>query len=182
MLSKYKAIFLDRDGTINEDVGDFCSLEKLKFIDKSIEALKVLQKYFLLFIITNQSGIEKGVFKEEEFLAFNKKYLEILNLNDIEIKEVFYCPHTKENNCFCRKPSTYFIDLIKNKYEIDLKESFTIGDHPHDIEMGKKANTKTIYLLTGHGEKHLKELKVKPNYIAKNLYDATMWILKNEKI
>ncbi|MEN3013535.1 MAG: HAD family hydrolase [Endomicrobiia bacterium] len=179
MRCKSKAIFLDRDGTINEDVGDFCSVEKLKFIEGSLEALKLLQKEFLLFIITNQTGIDKGIFTEEEFLEFNKTYLDILYTNGIEIKQVLYCPHKKEKNCVCRKPSTYFINLLKDKYDLDLSKSFSIGDHPHDVEMGFAAGTKTIYLLTGHGQKHLEELVKKPDFVAKNLYEASLWILNN---
>lgn len=174
-----KAVFLDRDGTINEDVGDFCTKEKLVFTPNAIEALKILQRNgFLLIIITNQTGINKGIFSEKEFLKFNKEYLEILKENGIEIKELFYCPHLKEENCICRKPSTYFIEKAKEKYNLDLLNSYTIGDHPHDIEMGKKANTKTVYLLSGHGKKHLNELNIQPDYIAENLYEATLWITK----
>jgi len=177
-----KAVFLDRDGTINEDVGDFCSLDKLFFIDRSIDALKILQEHsYLLIIITNQTGINKKIFSEEEFLNFNQQYLNILKSYGIDIKEVFYCPHLKEENCICRKPKTYFIDVAKEKYNIDLNNSYTIGDHPHDVEMGKNANTKTIYLLSGHGQKHLNELNTKPDYIAKNLYEAVVWIINNTK-
>jgi len=177
-----KAVFLDRDGTINEDVGDFCSLEKLLFINGSIDALKILQQNgFLLIIITNQTGINKKIFSEEEFLNFNQQYLKILSSYGVDIKEVYYCPHLKEENCICRKPKPYFIKVATEKYNIDLKNSYTIGDHPHDVEMGQYCETKTIYLLTGHGQKHLSELKTEPNYIAKNLYEAALWITKNIK-
>jgi len=177
-----KAVFLDRDGTINKDVGDFWSLDKLFFIDRSIDALKILQEHsYLLIIITNQTGINKKIFSEEEFLNFNQQYLNILKSYGIDIKEVFYCPHLKEENCICRKPKTYFIDVAKEKYNIDLNNSYTIGDHPHDVEMGKNANTKTIYLFSGHGQKHLNELNTKPDYIAKNLYEAVVWIINNTK-
>jgi len=94
-----KAVFLDRDGTINEDMGDFCSQEKLVFIPGSIEALKMLQKDFSLFIITNQSGVGKHVFSEEEFLQFNEYFDTFLKNQSITIKYIYYCPHTKEDNC-----------------------------------------------------------------------------------
>ncbi len=174
-----KAIFLDRDGTINEDVGDLCTIDKLFFTTNAIEALKILQQAgYILIIITNQTGINKGIFSREQFLKFNEEYLKILKNFGVEIKEVFYCPHLKEENCVCRKPSTYFIQKAKEKYKINLLESYVIGDHPHDIEMGNNAKTKTIYLLSGHGRKHLNELKIQPNYIAENLYEATLWITK----
>jgi D-glycero-D-manno-heptose 1,7-bisphosphate phosphatase len=176
------AIFLDRDGTINEDVGDLCDIKKLNFIPGAIDALKILQKYFLLFIITNQSGINKGIFTEKEFLEFNAFFLNCLEKENIKIQKVYFCPHTTEQNCECKKPKIFFITEIKKKYNVDLNNSYTIGDHPHDVEMGQNAGTKSIYLLTGHGTKHLGQLKSKPVFVAKNLYDATLWILKNEKI
>jgi len=170
------AIFLDRDGTINEDVGDLCTIEKLIFIPDALKALRILQKKFLLFIITNQAGISKEIFTESDFLEFSKKYVKILEKNGIKIMRVYYCPHAREENCLCRKPSPYFIRKAEKEFNLNLKNSYVIGDHPSDVEIGHNVNIKTVYLLTGHGQKHLQELKVKPNLIAKNIYDAALLI------
>lgn len=110
-----RAVFLDRDGTINEDVGDFCIPEKLAFIPRALEALKILQNEFLLFIITNQSGIGKNLFTEKEFLEFNVYFINCLKSAGVSIKQVYYCPHIKEENCICRKPNPYFIKEAKKK-------------------------------------------------------------------
>lgn len=172
-----RAIFLDRDGTINEDVGDFCSSDRLIFIPNAIEALRILQKKFLLFIITNQSGINKGVFTEKDFMQFNKYFIEFLKKENVEIKKVYYCPHTKGEKCICRKPNPYFLKEAENNYDIDLKNSYVIGDHPHDMEIAHKVKAGSIYVLTGHGKKHIKELPiVKPDLIANDLYEAAVWI------
>ena len=180
-----KAIFLDRDGTINEDVGDFCSQEKLIFIPGAIEALRILQERFLLFIITNQSGIGKKFFSEEEFTQFNKYFDALLKSEGVGIKHIYYCPHTKEENCLCRKPSAYFLKKAEKDYGIDLRNSFVLGDHPHDIEMAHKVRAGSIYLLTGHGRKHRQELSIKPDFIANDIYEAAIWIVgrqaKNKK-
>jgi histidinol-phosphate phosphatase family protein len=174
-----KAIFLDRDGTINEDIGDLYSIDKLRFIPKALESLRLFQKRFLLFIITNQAGIGKGNFTESDFLRFNREYLNILNSEGIKIEEVYYCPHKKEDNCVCRKPKTYFIEHAKEKYSLNLKESFIIGDHPSDVEMGIKLKMQSIFLLTGHGRKHLHEIKNKPDIlIMDNIYYAARLIIK----
>lgn len=176
-----RAIFLDRDGTINEDVGDFCTQERLILIFRAIEALKILQEKFLLFIITNQSGIGNNVFSEEEFLQFNKYFDTLLKNQGITIKQIYYCPHTKEENCICRKPNSYFLKKAEKDYDIDLKNSFVIGDHPHDVEMAHKVEASSVYLLTGHGKKHRQELSIKPDFIAPNLYEAANWITRKDK-
>jgi D-glycero-D-manno-heptose 1,7-bisphosphate phosphatase len=173
-----KAIFLDRDGTINEDIGDLYIPEKLIFISRAIEALKILQEGFQLFVITNQSGVGKGVFSGEEFARFNDYFVRALKEHGVDIKEVFCCPHTKEEKCVCRKPSPYFIEKAKKIYDIDISSSYCIGDHPHDIEMAKNAGAYSIFVLTGHGTKHKAELSSKPDYIANNLYEAAFWIKK----
>ncbi|RKY30218.1 MAG: hypothetical protein DRP74_07475, partial [Candidatus Omnitrophota bacterium] len=175
-----KAIFLDRDGTINEDVGDLYLPEKLIFIPRAIEALKILQKEFLLFIITNQSGVGKGVFKKEEYSRFNSYFINRLEEFGITIKEVFSCLHAKEERCICCKPNPHFIQQAKKKYGLDISNSYCIGDHPPDIKMAKIAGAHSIFLLTGHGDKHKNELIVQPDCIADNLYLAALWI-KNRK-
>lgn len=103
--------------------------------------------------------------------------------NGIEIIEIYCCPHGKEDECFCRKPNPLFIDKAKDKYSIDILNSYVIGDHPSDVELAIKANAKGIYLLAGHGRKHYHELndntihKIK---ICRNLKFATKTILKTE--
>src|SRR3989304_8766740 len=99
------AIFLDRDGTINEDIGDLYTPEKLVLIPRAIEALKLLQEKFLLFIITNQSGVGKGVFSSDQYMRFNDYFMNTLKKHGVVIKEVFCCPHIKEEKCVCRKPN-----------------------------------------------------------------------------
>jgi len=173
------AIFLDRDGTINEDVGDFCSLDKLVFIPRAFESLRMLQKDYLLFIITNQSGIGKGFFSEDDFLQFNAEFCAILKKEGISIKQIYYCPHTKETNCHCRKPSPYFLKQAEKNHDIDLKKSYVLGDHPHEVEMAHKVGAGSVYLLTGHGKKHRQELSKEPDFIANDIYEAAIWIRGN---
>lgn len=179
---KRKAIFLDRDGTINEDIGDLFKISDLTFIPGAIEAMKILQQRYLLFIITNQGGIGKGVFTEVDFLKFNQQFLNILKSEGINIQELYYCPHSPEEDCICRKPRNHFIEIAKQKYNLNLKESFIIGDHPSDIETGKYANMTGIFLLTGHGKKHLHEIKENNKcLIMDNLYSAAIYIMSKYK-
>ena len=173
-----RAIFLDRDGTINEDIGYLYNIKNIRFIPGAIKALRLLQTVFLLFIITNQDGIGKGIFSESDFLKFNEEYKNILKRKGIKIQETFYCPHTKDDNCICRKPKSYFIDMAKEKYDLNLTESYIIGDHPSDVETGIRAQMKSVFLQTGHGKKHMKEIKNKTVFlVSEDIYSAAISIL-----
>lgn len=174
-----QAIFLDRDGTINEDVGYLCSLENLKFIPRAFEALRLLQERYVLFIVTNQPGVGKGAFSEADLLEFNRKIGDILLNEGIRIRKTYYCPHLKEDDCMCRKPSVHFLKQAEKEFGMDLKKSFVIGDHPHDMEMAKNAGAGAVYLLTGHGRRHRPELGApsRPDLIAADIYEAARWVL-----
>ncbi|MFA6635794.1 MAG: HAD family hydrolase [Candidatus Omnitrophota bacterium] len=171
-----RAVFFDRDGTINEDVGYFCSMDQFHFIPKAVDALKLVQNDFELFIVTNQSGVARKIFFEADLILFNREIEDLLHENGITIKKTYYCPHLPDNRCFCRKPSPYFLKQAAKEYDIDLKRSFVVGDHPHDIEMAVSVGARSVYVLTGHGKKHRNELIEQPNYIAGNIFVAAQWI------
>lgn len=176
---KKRAIFLDRDGTLIEDKGYEYKIEKLKLLPGVIEGLKLLQKNYLFFIITNQSGIGKGFYSINDFHTFNDFLLKKLKEHDIIIEKTCFCPHI--DNCDCKKPKTKFIEDILSEFEIDLPKSWVIGDHPSDILMGKNSGCNTIFLLTGHGERHLEELKsqnISPTIVAGNFLSAAKMIMK----
>ena len=177
-----KFIILDRDGVLNEDPGYVHKIKDFKLFDGVIEALKSL-KDFKFIIITNQSGIGRGYYKEKDFHKFNNHLVNELKKQGIKIEKTYFCPHHPEENCDCRKPNIKFIEQAKKEFDIDLKKSFVIGDHPHDVGLGKNANAKTIYLLSGHGKKHFKELSAKPDFITTSLLEAARFInQKKEKI
>lgn len=179
-----KAIFLDRDGCLNEDIGYAHKVGDFKLLPGVAEGLKKLSKKFIFIIITNQSGIGRGIHTEEDMHNFNKKLITELKKSEIEIKKIYYCPHTPEQLCKCRKPSDKYIKDAKKEFNIDLKNSWAVGDHPHDVEMGIKANCKTVYLLTGHGKKHKDDLKaknIKPDFTAKDFLEGAEFILQNSQ-
>jgi D-glycero-D-manno-heptose 1,7-bisphosphate phosphatase len=171
-----RAIFLDRDGTINEDVGYFCTMDQFRFIPNAVEALRSLQDDFDLFIVTNQSGVARGIFSEKDLISFNKQVEDLLFAKGIRIKKTYYCPHLLEDGCHCHKPNPYFMKEAAKEYDIDLQGSFVIGDHPHDIEMAIAAGARSVYVLTGHGEKHRSELYVHPDLLCESIYEAARWI------
>jgi len=172
-----KAIFFDRDGTINEDVGPLFNPDQLHFIPGALEALRRLQDNFLLFIVTNQSAIGNKFFHLEDFEEFDDYFRGKLKENGITIAHTYCCPHAKEEDCLCYKPHTYFLKVAARDYDIAIDQSYVVGDHPHDVEMGYRAGAKTIYVLTGHGQKHQRELAIKPDFLAPDLPAAAEWIL-----
>jgi D-glycero-D-manno-heptose 1,7-bisphosphate phosphatase len=177
-----KAIFLDRDGTLNRECGYVHKVEDFELLPGVVEGIKKLSKDFIFFVVTNQSGIGRGLYAIEDMIKFNEKLINELKKANIEIKKIYYCPHLPKENCDCRKPKTKFINEAAKEFDIDIKQSWVMGDRPTDIELGKNAGSKTIYLLTGYGEKHLDDLgknNIKPNFIAKDFSQATEFILKN---
>jgi D-glycero-D-manno-heptose 1,7-bisphosphate phosphatase len=176
-MERHPAIFLDRDGTIIEDVGYIGNPENVLFYPESFEALSIMQKRFLLFIITNQSGISKGLTTENEVKQVNNYLLTILKDQDIEIRDIFCCPHKTEDNCTCKKPNPYFLKKAAEKYNLCLSQSYIIGDHPSDVYCGVNAGVQPIYLLSGHGRKHRDELDLDVK-ICENILEAANYINK----
>ncbi len=172
-------MFLDRDGTLIEDRGYVHRIDDLQLLPGVIEGLKRLREHFLFFIITDQSGIERGFYTIDDFYRFHGFFLEQLRCQGIEIEQTHFCPHI--GGCDCKKPSTKYIDEAIRLYEIEPINSWTIGDHPSDVVMGKNAGCNTVYLLTGHGRKHLRELEekdAKPTIIADSFLSAAEFILR----
>lgn len=174
-MKKKLAIFFDRDGTLIEDKGYLSSVQEVQFYKETVPALNLLKNNFLFFIITNQSGIGRGLTTEEEVEQVNNYLLSYLKSESLEIEEIFICPHISEDHCQCKKPSPYFIKLAAEKYNIDVQKSYIIGDHPSDIECGMNAGLQSLYVLTGHGTKHVAELNRKTLQF-KNILDAANYI------
>jgi len=175
VMAKLPAIFLDRDGTLIEDRGHIRDCSEVRFYPFTTEALTILKDSFLLFIITNQSGIGKGLVREEEVSAIHAHILDSLSQEGIEIREVYSCPHRTEDNCACKKPKTAWVEKACREYPVDPGRSYIIGDHPSDAECGLNAGMTPIYLLTGHGTKHLPEL-TQETIICDNLLSAAKYI------
>jgi D-glycero-D-manno-heptose 1,7-bisphosphate phosphatase len=152
------AIFLDRDGTIIKDKGYVNSIKNFVFYDFTFDCLKTLQKKFLLFIVTNQSGVSKGLISNEQLDEIHKHMLDVLKTQGIVIEAVYVCPHDTEDNCICRKPLPHFVHLAASQYNIDIANSYVIGDHPSDIQLALNTGAKGMYVLTGHGKRHYHEL------------------------
>ncbi|XPV67620.1 MAG: D-glycero-beta-D-manno-heptose 1,7-bisphosphate 7-phosphatase [Halarcobacter sp.] len=166
-----KAIFLDRDGVVNIEKEYLHTIEEFEFIEGLIDTLKILQKEgYLLFIITNQSGIARGYYSYDDFKRLNSWMLDKFDENGVKISQVEFCPHVPEDNCSCRKPKTGMIDNILKNFSIDLENSWLIGDKSSDIKCAINANIKnTIQVKTGHSFDEKKSLA---NYVCQSIKDV----------
>lgn len=141
-----KAIFLDRDGVINEDFGYVYKIENFKFRAEIFEFLQNFKDYEI-FIITNQSGINRGFYSLKDFEILNNFMIKEFEKNKIFIKKVYFCPHIKEENCQCRKPRPGMILQALKEFDLDKNNSILIGDKISDIEAGINAKIKNLFLL-----------------------------------
>ncbi len=152
------AIFLDRDGTIIEDRGHLRDPSDVVLFPGTFLALRKLQDYFLLFIVTNQAGIAEGKISLDDANRVNSGIVAALAEGGVEVTDVYVCPHRRSDNCHCIKPKPYFVKKAAKDYRIDLQRSFVVGDHPHDIQLARNVRARGVYVLTGHGRKHLTEV------------------------
>ena len=183
-----KAIFLDRDGTINVEKDYIYKSEDLIFEEGTIEALKTFKNLgYILIVISNQSGIARGYFTEEDLNIFNNNMNEILKKNGVEITEFYCCPHHPDGIgeykkvCECRKPNNKMIEDAIKKYNIDREKSYMIGDKTSDIGAGLKSNLKTVLVKTGYGLKDMEKIDKNETLVCENLKDFSE-ILKREKL
>lgn len=163
-----KVIFLDRDGTINVDYGYVGTVDRFKFIDGVIEALKILYDLgYMLIVVSNQSGVGRGFFSKDDVEKVNQYMLNELKKDGVIISAIYYCPHIDSDNCECRKPKLkLFYDAI-NDYDIDINCSYAIGDKERDLAICDKENIKGILLTSDVSDKYIckKDLLEAAKYI-----------------
>lgn len=157
---KRPAIFLDRDGTIIEDLHYPREAEKVRLIPKAVEGMRRLQeKGYLLFVVSNQSGVGRGIIQDHEFKAVHDRCCQLLQAAGVEIAEFSYCFHQPSDECSCRKPR---IGLVAKEFQgapLDWKASFVVGDKLCDVELGLNIGAQAFLVLSGKGAASLQEMK-----------------------
>lgn len=182
-MRKNRAVFLDRDGTINYEVGYLGKWDKFKFIPGAVEALRELKEAgFKLVLITNQSGVEKGVFTLRDVENIHQKMQKILEKFDAQFDKIYFCPHGPERKCECRKPKTFFYQEASRELGLDLHHSYFVGDKERDLLPSLELGGETILVLSGEGRKTLKKMNFSPSFVAKDLKEASRWIVRRRKI
>jgi len=151
---KRPAVFLDRDGTIIDDIGYLGDPAGIAFYPGVPDALKRLQECgYLLVVITNQSGIGRGFFPEEDALAVNHAMLRMLGAQGVALNAIYYCPHHPEDDCSCRKPGLLMVSRALDDLGIDADRSWIVGDMGKDVHTGVNAGLRPILVETGKAEK-----------------------------
>ncbi len=188
----HRAVFLDRDGTINEEVGYVNHLDRLKLLPRVGEAIRLLNQHQIkAVVITNQSGVAKGYFPESLIHQVHQKIQDLLKAEGAYLDGIYYCPHHPEagsppyrQRCRCRKPAPGLVEEAVRDLNIDCSISYMVGDRGVDIEFGHLIGTKTILVFTGYGKGEWEffrdQWKVKPDYVAEDLLGAVHWILLQE--
>lgn len=174
-LNQQKAVFLDRDGTLIEEVDHLSRIEDLRLFPFAPNALiRLRDAGYMLFVVTNQSGIGRGFFSETTMHEIhNRINAEMPGL----IESFHFCPHLPDAGCICRKPNTGMIIEATTNIAIDLANSWMIGDKQIDIETGFNAGLRTALVKTGYGARQIAQLTCRPDIIAENLAEAADAIL-----
>jgi D-glycero-D-manno-heptose 1,7-bisphosphate phosphatase len=182
-----RAVFLDRDGTINVDTHYPHKIEDLEIYPEALKGMKILSELSAdLIVITNQSGIALELYEERDMSAFNQELREQLQKEGSRIDAIYYCPHFEKKNpqynettkCNCSKPLPGLLVEAAADYQLDLTKSFLIGDKTSDIAAGHAAGCKTILVLTGKGGKEDDRVPVTPDFIVADLYEAALIVEK----
>jgi histidinol-phosphate phosphatase family protein len=191
-MKKNAAVFLDRDGTIIEEVGYLDSLEKLILFPHTAEAIRTINESGMrAVVITNQSGVTRGYFKEDFVRTVHRHIEKTLREKGAVIDGFYYCPHKpmegdgeSSASCTCRKPEPGMLIRAAEEMDIDLTRSYVVGDTEKDIILADKVGAKGILVRTGYGSETEKEIigrKIKPAYIADDILVAVRWIIEDRK-
>lgn len=177
------AVFLDRDGTVAEEVGYLNHLSRFRLFPFVTAAVRRLNEAGLpVLVITNQSGVGRGYFPESLVHAVHEQMRQQLAAGGARVEAIYYCPHTSADSCSCRKPKTGMLDGAAQEHAIDLKRSFVVGDRYGDVQLARNVSARSILVRTGYGEGELAWHSAKwpspPDFVAQDLSDATNWILR----
>lgn len=184
-----KVVFLDRDGVINEFPGNGNYVTKVKdlhFIPRALEAIRILtEARYKIFVISNQAGVGKGVYSKDKLRRITRKMHQEVGKAGGAITGVYYCIHKPDAGCSCRKPGIGSICKALRSIDksiLSAKNAYFVGDTKADIETGYNAGCKTIFVLSGReNRRYMRSWLIKPDYIVRDLYEATKVILGNGK-
>jgi len=179
-----RAVFLDRDGTIGEELGYVNHIDRFQIFPFAAESIRQLnQAEIPVIVVTNQSGIARNIFPESLVHEVHKKMVTELAAGGAWIDAIYFCPHKSEDACECRKPNPGLLDRAAREHALDLPASWVVGDRYADLEMGRAAGARGILVMTGYGrgeyELHRSSWPRQPEVLAENLRDAVRHILQN---
>lgn len=173
--AKRPAAFIDRDGTLIEEVNFLSRVEDLRVFPYTPAALSLLKEQgFYIIVLTNQSGIGRAIYTEADMQAIHDAMQQRL---EGVIDAFFFCPHLPDAGCECRKPNLGMIERAHMQFEIDLENSWMIGDKKLDVETGRNAGIGSALVLTGYGRAHREGIQGQPDVVGEDLLDAVRQIV-----
>ncbi len=186
-----KAVFLDRDGTVNTEEDFLSDPDKLQLVKGAVEGLKILRDTgFTLVVVSNQSGVARGLFSEDDVARVNERLARLLSEEGVDVERFYHCPHHPEGTvpeysvqCECRKPSPGMLLRAADELGIDPAASYMVGDRARDLEAGRRAGARTVLVRTGYGPSALEEvLEMKlADFVADDLVQAACWIVAQDR-
>jgi D,D-heptose 1,7-bisphosphate phosphatase len=178
------AVFLDRDGTINEDRGYLADPAEVRLLPGVGEGLRLLQAGgFRLVVISNQSGVARGMLTEAALGEIHRRLEALLEEEGVTLTATYYCPHHPEGDppyreaCHCRKPQGGLVERAAREHGIDLRRSYVVGDQDVDMELARQVGASAVLVLTGQGQRTLALEQGQSDHVAATLADAARWIL-----
>jgi heptosyltransferase-2 len=185
-LNREKAVFVDRDGTLIQDKNFISRVQDVEFVPGSTQAVKILKDLgYKVVILSNQSGKGRGILTKEVVDRINEFILIELRKEGVGIDGIYYCPHSPEDSCSCRKPNLGLIDQASSELNLSLKNSWVVGDKLSDVALAVNMGGRAGLVLTGYGEKELEKIRqnsdAKPDFVADDLLGAVLWIQKADK-
>ena len=186
-----RAVFIDRDGTLREEIGYVNHASRFRLLPRSAAAIKRLNEVGIpAVLVTNQAGVARGYFPEERILEVHERMEELLADENARLEGIYYCPHHPSAGeppyraeCDCRKPKPGLLLCAARDLDLDIPGSYMVGDKLSDVELARAAGCKGILVLTGYGrgewEYNSETSGVTPDFVAEDLLDAVEWILKD---
>jgi D-glycero-D-manno-heptose 1,7-bisphosphate phosphatase len=184
-------VFLDRDGTLNEEIGYIREVPKLQLIAGAADAVRRLNEAGVAAVlVTNQSGAARGYYGEDHIKQLNARLVALLEAAGARLDAVYYCPHLPEGTvqpysceCTCRKPEPgMVVQALLEHPQFDKSRSYVVGDKSTDVELAEKCGAKGVLVTTGYGQDVLAgkyQWPVQPHYTAPSIVDAVNWILED---
>lgn len=166
-------VILDRDGTIIEERCYLSDPDEVRLLPNAAAGMRrLLDAGWGLIVVTNQSAVGRGKFTEARLAEINARLEELLLAEGVRLDGIYYCPHTPEDGCKCRKPEVGMVEQAARQLGFDPSECVVIGDKRCDIDLGRRVGAKTILVRTGYGAQEESSRIVAPDFVVDNLQDA----------
>ncbi len=179
---KRPVVFLDRDGTINEDVGYLSDPDGLVLIPGSAGAVRLLNEAGVtVVVVSNQSGVGRGYYTDSDVEAVNRRLVILLGESGASVDALYWCSHHPDEGCECRKPGIGLVARAVDELQIDVAGSYVVGDKVSDLELAANIGAKGVLVLTGKGAKEAEKLSSPAAFVARDLKEAVDWVLDEMK-